>query len=216
MVWALSLADPGTTESIENLYLNGMARTYGSAVYAHKAEAMLNYEALQTQNAIALQGFWTECMALPLCPPGFTILTTGHGKLYDLDRGHLSGDGCHGGGNGYNRAFCMEASVQTRGCKWYGKGLACDQFCPANTILVTQNSHIGGAVTGCLTGRYSSFCCDSIESDSIGNCPSSQLENQLTGGLAPRVAPKSSRSRLSEVSGMYGRGTPLECRDKSI
>jgi len=205
MVWALDLADPTTDDSLDNMHIQGMAKYDGQQALSNKRVAMSKYAAIQRQNTVTLQVFWTDCQPDPQCPVGFTKLTEGHGKIFDADRGQLSGDGCHGGGNGYNRALCVESNVQTRGCAWYGKPKGCKQQCPANSILISMNTHIGGASTGCQTGRFSSFCCTSIESDSIAQCGSPALEQYLGGGKVPRIMDKFKRVYN------YGEGTNAEC-----
>lgn len=130
MVWALDLADPNNNTSVENLIVQGMANVDGVQALSNKAVALSKYRAISQQSQINLQVFWTQCAANPTCPPGFRQLTLGHGKIFDADKGTLTGDGCHGGGNGYNRALCIEADVQARGCSWYGKAKGCSQTCP--------------------------------------------------------------------------------------
>lgn len=92
-------------------------------------------------------------MAKPVCEDGFQLDMIGHGKVYDADTGSYTADGCHGGGNGSNRSFC--ADVNLSGCNWYDKPKGCGQTCPSGSILLTQNTHIGGASTGCKTGYFS-------------------------------------------------------------
>lgn len=103
------------------------------------------------------------------------------------DTNAFTGDGCHGGGNGFNRAFCVEADVTLSGCDWYGKPKGCSQGCPAGKFLLAQNTHIGGASTGCKTGAYSSYCCDVIRSNQIETCPATNANSLLTGGMGNSI-----------------------------
>lgn len=91
--------------------------------------------------------------------------------------------GCHGGGTGYNRAFCVESDVQLNNCFWVGTPKDCKQTCPSGMILLTQNTHIAGFKTGCKNGNFSSFCCESITANSLISCGRSNIDNLLTGGL---------------------------------
>jgi chitinase len=71
-------------------------------------------------NAATLGIFWTPCLppGSQVCPQGYTLLTTGHGKVFDADLNHLSGEGCHGGGNGFNRALCAPSGLYFGTCSW--------------------------------------------------------------------------------------------------
>ncbi|OJJ94920.1 hypothetical protein ASPACDRAFT_48368 [Aspergillus aculeatus ATCC 16872] len=155
----------------------------GDDVSANPAFAVRKLSATSSQNAVNLISYWTDCAAEPQCNAGFTLWTTGHGKVYDADKGVYTGDGCHGGGKGFNRGLCVESDVQAVNCQWYGKAKGCSQTCPAGTILLAQNTHISGASTGCKTGHFSSYCCEEIYTNSLAVCPQTNVNNALTGGL---------------------------------
>ncbi|CZR66788.1 uncharacterized protein PAC_16689 [Phialocephala subalpina] len=186
MVWALDLDDPDSETSLVNLASGGLS-TIGDDVSVNPSYAISKLEATNTQNTVNLLTYWSDCMAAPYCNDGFDLETTGHGKVYDADTNAYVADGCHGGGNGFNRAFCVESDVVLKGCDWYGKPKGCGQGCPAGKILLTQNTHIGGASTGCKTGHYSSYCCDTIYSNQLTTCPSSSASNLFTGGLGSSI-----------------------------
>ena len=83
----------------------------------------------------------------------------------------------------------MESDVNLIGCKWYGTPKGCGQTCPRGTILVAQNTHIGFAKTGCQSGKFSSYCCDSITAalGAIKECPATNLNNMVSGGLGSTI-----------------------------
>lgn len=202
--WALDLDDAEDETSLSNL-ATGYLSDIGDDVDSNSGFALKKLAATNTQNSVNLVAYWTDCMATPVCEDGFQLETIGHGKIYDADTGAYTADGCHGGGNGYNRGFCVEADVNLNGCNWYGKPKGCGQTCPSGSILLTQNTHIGGASTGCKTGYFSSYCCDSITTSNLETCPASSASNLLTGGMSGVVI---------RSSGLYkdtGYGTPEEC-----
>jgi hypothetical protein len=50
-------------------------------------------------NSYALGLFWTTCLPIGTaksCPPGYHPIAFGHGKVFDADLNHLTGEGCHG------------------------------------------------------------------------------------------------------------------------
>jgi hypothetical protein len=54
-----------------------------------------------------------------------------------------------------------------------------------------QNTHIGGAKTGCKSGHFSSYCCREIVASHDYSCPNTNANNLLSGGqgvLGPVVA----------------------------
>lgn len=133
-------------------------------------------------------------------------------QVFDADLGVFTGDGCHGGGNGYNRALCIEQSVIVSGCSWYGRAKSCSQTCPPNQILLSQNTHIGHEASGCDHNRFSSYCCQSIISNAVSTCPATNAGNALSGGLAPRVADTAALSGSTIGPDLeMGFGTKIEC-----
>ena len=127
-------------------------------------------------------------------------------QVFDADLAVLAGNGCAGGGKGYNRALCIESNVIVNGCRWAGKPRGCRDTCAPGEVLISQNSWIGGASSGCSTGSYSSYCCQYIEASgsAISNCPVVNSDNSLSGGFHnPRIVEKSFVP--------FAQGTDLEC-----
>ncbi|KAJ5219685.1 hypothetical protein N7468_008889 [Penicillium chermesinum] len=182
MVWAVDLDDVDTKASVSDLTLSGL-RSIGDDVTINRPYGLRKLAATKSQNSVNLLAYWSDCAAEPQCEAGYTSWTQGHGKVFDIDTGVYSGDGCHGGGNGYNRAFCVESDVQLNNCFWVGKPKDCKQTCPSGMTLLTQNTHIAGMKTGCKNGHFSSFCCESITTNYLINCEQKILDNLLTGGL---------------------------------
>jgi len=88
MVWALDLDTPITSDSVTNL------KSYGLS-----SEKVVQEAAVASSNAATMGIFWTVCLppgTVNHCPTGYTELLSGHGKVFDADLGHLSGEGCHG------------------------------------------------------------------------------------------------------------------------
>lgn len=70
MVWALDLADPANDTSSTNLIAQSMADVDGPQALSNKVYARQKYQAIQQQNDVTLQVFWTGCAANPTCPAG--------------------------------------------------------------------------------------------------------------------------------------------------
>jgi hypothetical protein len=83
--------------------------------------------------------------------------------------------------------------VTLKGCDWYGKPKGCGQTCPTSKILLAQNTHIGGAFTGCKTGHYSSYCWDSIRTSELTTCAATNANSLLTDGLGATIDLKSTQ-----------------------
>lgn len=81
----------------------------------------------------------------------------------------MIGDGCHGGGNGYNRALCAPTNLQGE-CKWFGKAKSCNAKCGKGWWEITQNSHAAFEKPGCQAGRYLKFCCRELWTTDSGMC----------------------------------------------
>ncbi|KAJ6032574.1 hypothetical protein N7540_003306 [Penicillium herquei] len=182
MVWALDLDDVNSKESVSDLTLSGLS-SLGDDVTINRAYGLSKLASTNTQNSVNLLAYWSDCEAEPQCEAGYTSYAWGHGRVYDADKGVYTGMGCHGGGTGYNRAFCVESDVQLYNCGWFGIPKACTQGCPAGMTLLTQNTHLGGFKTGCKNGHFSSFCCESIKANILLKCAQSNVDNLLTGGL---------------------------------
>lgn len=205
MVWAIDLDDPATSQSSDNLNLN-VLRYMGDPVDSNPLFARQKLGATLEQNSISLLSFWTECSSNPQCPDEFQLLTTGHGKVFDAELGHISADQCVGGGLGYNRALCIESAVQAQGCRWTGLPSGCGGTCAPGEFLVSQNSWAGGSRTGCLPGSYSSYCCAAITipGSSLSYCPTSNSDIAFSGGFANYK--RGSKYRRNPIW-----GTQLEC-----
>lgn len=80
MVWALDQDDPQTSKSLSNLNVNKL-KLLGDDVDLNPGFAMKKLSAMTQQNDVNLVTFWTDCMKYPKCPPGFTEMTKGHGKV---------------------------------------------------------------------------------------------------------------------------------------
>ncbi|KAL6229090.1 hypothetical protein BDW75DRAFT_235461 [Aspergillus navahoensis] len=182
--------DKVSKQATVNFHAGGL-ENLGDKVSVNPGFALVKLDAINTQNSVPLLSYWTDCSAAPTCAAGYYLWTYGHGKVYDSDRGAYAADGCHGGGNGYNRALCVQSDVLGYGCQWYGKPKGCGQTCPPGHILMGQNTHIGGAKTGCKSGHFSSYCCREIIASRDYSCPNTNANNLLTGGqgvLGPLVA----------------------------
>jgi hypothetical protein len=110
-------------------------------------------------------------------------------QVYDADKNAYTADGCTGGSKGYNRAFCVETDVSLGECNWRGTATSCSQTCKAGEFLLTQNTHIGFAKSGCKGGYFSSLCCEKVEipTKDLVTCPYTNLNNVITGGHGPVV-----------------------------
>ena len=87
MGWALDFDDPTSGFSLDSLN-SGNQKGFSAKVTS----------ATVSSNAATLGIFWTPCLppGSQQCPPGFRPLAYGHGKVFDADLGHLTGEGCHG------------------------------------------------------------------------------------------------------------------------
>jgi chitinase len=91
MVWALDLDKPGKDRSVNNL-LNA-----GTSV--GKWNTLQSKRAITRSNALSLGLFWSACApvgSVDVCPKGYRPIAFGHGKVFDADLSHLTGEGCHG------------------------------------------------------------------------------------------------------------------------
>ncbi|RAL66404.1 hypothetical protein DID88_006095 [Monilinia fructigena] len=83
----------------------------GEDVTSNPSYTVSKLAAISKANSVALFAYWTTCEDLPQCAPGFRAVGYGHGKVYDADKNAFTADGCTGGSNGFNRAFCVKTDV---------------------------------------------------------------------------------------------------------
>lgn len=116
-----------------------------------------------------------------------------------------------GGGNGFNRALCAPVGVNTGTCQWgSGRvGKACNSKCDNGWLTVTRNSHIGGQKSGCKSGTYAPFCCQSITALSQHWCYATTTDHLLSGSLAGRT----DTSGVSDFDYAAGVGPNVNRRD---
>ena len=109
----------------------------------------------------------------------------------------------------------MESDVNLVGCKWYGTPKGCGQTCPRGTILVAQNTHVGFAKTGCQSGKFSSYCCESITAPlgAAEQCPATNLNNMVSGGLGSTIHDVGSVARYKDDPTL---GTIQECEAAAV
>ncbi|KAL6228911.1 hypothetical protein BDW75DRAFT_246204 [Aspergillus navahoensis] len=182
MIWSIDLDNITSKAAVVSLNAGGL-ELIGDSVTSNPSYAISKLSTTSSQNSVNLLAYWTNCSPNPQCNAGYSLWTLGHGKVYDADKGIYTADGCHGGGNGFNRGLCVESDVQGINCQWYGKPKGCSQTCPSGTILLSKNTHVGGAKSGCKSGHFSSYCCESITTNILDTCPQSNANNALTGGL---------------------------------
>ena len=92
MVWALDLDNPGEDTSIDNLISS-------SPSLDSKWNTLASKRAVTRSNSQTLGLFWTNCQPIDTaypCPQGYRAIAYGHGKVFDADLNHLTGEGCHG------------------------------------------------------------------------------------------------------------------------
>lgn len=188
MAWALDLDTTGSNSAINALQVGS---SMASGLSLEDADNTLELKStLKTTNTLSLGLFWTACL-LPgsqSCPTGYQPVVYGHGKVFDADLNHISGEGCHGGGrNGFNRVLCAKNSMKFS-CQW-GPGKAskaCNSKCPNRYLTLTKNSHIAGQDSGCKSGKYAPVCCDYLYAyySSDDTCSASYVSQQLSGGLS--------------------------------
>ncbi|KAK5678311.1 hypothetical protein LTS10_009483 [Elasticomyces elasticus] len=182
MVWALDLDSVGTDVSVDSLSTLGKE---------DKTAEMK--KAVIRGNALSLGLFWTICQppgTSPPCPVGYEEKATGHGKVFDADLQHNTGEGCHGGGvKGFQRTLCAANNVIFSSLQW-GPGSiskACNSKCPDGWVTISKNSHIAGQKSGCKSGRYAPLCAYDVRAiQHAGACYSSAGSVIFSGGYAMR------------------------------
>lgn len=122
MAWALDL-DTTDNQAIDAL-------NTGNDTFSEKPQIKV---ATSYYNSATLGIFWTPCLppGSQVCPQDYKAIALGHGKVFDTDLNHISGEGCHGGGNGFNRVLCAPATVYLDGCAWgsFRAGLCNSKVC---------------------------------------------------------------------------------------
>jgi hypothetical protein len=187
MVWALDQEDKNSRSSSKDLIgdQNKFPNEAGDGSEDFYTNRAIAYHSARDYG---LSIFWTECQPYltPRCPSGFYALTYGHGKVYDADFGHVVADGCHGGGNGWNRALCAPLNLKGNSCGWFGKAKKCNTKCPKGYYRISQNSHIAYEKTGCQSGRYANYCCKELSSYNLDQCYDDRyvVGQLLTGGTS--------------------------------
>ncbi|KAI7081911.1 hypothetical protein KC356_g8770 [Hortaea werneckii] len=95
MVWALDLDKPIEQTSVNSLLGSEMSLN-------SKWNTLSSRRAITRSNALTLDLFWTACQPPSgaadgrMCPEGYRPIAMGHGKVFDADLNHLTGEGCHG------------------------------------------------------------------------------------------------------------------------
>ncbi|KAI6914076.1 hypothetical protein D0869_03271 [Hortaea werneckii] len=95
MVWALDLDNPIEQTSVNDLLGSEMSLN-------SKWNTISLRRAITRSNALTLGLFWTACQPPSgtadgkMCPEGYRPIAMGHGKVFDADLNHLTGEGCHG------------------------------------------------------------------------------------------------------------------------
>ncbi|KAI7336592.1 hypothetical protein KC315_g2679 [Hortaea werneckii] len=190
MVWALDLDKPNKQTSANNLL--GSELSLNS-----KWNTLSSKRAITRSNPLALGLFWTACqppsggLGERMCPEGYRPIAMGHGKVFDADLNHLTGEGCHGGGvNGYQRALCAAANVQYGSLQWGpgSRSKACNSKCPRGWVTLTKNSHISGQKSGCKSRKYAPLCAyDMLKQETFGTCYSTFDSHILSGGYSQQI-----------------------------
>ncbi|KAF8862086.1 glycoside hydrolase [Acephala macrosclerotiorum] len=88
----------------------------GDDVTTNPSYTISKLAATTSQNSVSQLTDWSDCMAVFKCNDSFQLETTGHGKVYNADTNAYVADGCHGGSNGFNRAFWVESNVSLISC----------------------------------------------------------------------------------------------------
>lgn len=188
-VWALDLDDPTNTTSTDDL-------SSGASSISISEKITTGIKKTTTvDNGATLGIFWTPCLPpnSQTCPAGYNVIANGHGKVFDADLNHITGGGCHGGGDipkRYNRALCAPNNVDASTCQWgpTTKGKACNSKCPTGWITLTKNSHVGGQKGGCKSGKYAPICCQSVTAQTDSKqCYATTADHIFSGSLASRT-----------------------------
>lgn len=94
-VWALDLDKPIEQTSVNNLLGSEMSLN-------SKWNTLASRRAIIRSNVLTLGLFWTACQPPfggadgKMCPEGYRPIALAHGKVFDADLNHLTGEGCHG------------------------------------------------------------------------------------------------------------------------
>ncbi|KAI7566246.1 hypothetical protein KC319_g5436, partial [Hortaea werneckii] len=93
-VWALDLDKPIEQTSVNNLLGSEMSLN-------SKWNTLASRRAIIRSNVLTLGLFWTACQPPfggadgKMCPEGYRPIALAHGKVFDADLNHLTGEGCH-------------------------------------------------------------------------------------------------------------------------
>jgi hypothetical protein len=120
MIWALDLDKPGADTSVNNLVAprNNLDSKWNT---------LSSKRAVVRSNAMTLGLFWTSCQPMGganPCPTNYRPLVWGHGKVFDADLNHLTGDGCHG------KTRCRNKSrLSLINSRWWSEWLSKSTLC---------------------------------------------------------------------------------------
>lgn len=205
MVWAVDL-DSDSNPAVDALNSGSYGSSSTSNVSQKQINAQMKY-ATTSYNGATLGLFWTPCLppGSQTYPQGYQALTRGHGKVFDVDLNHISGEGCHG--EYQDHLMGLKTLTARRWRKWLQSCVVCSQCfdvlqlrlgggggnaglcnskCPNNYIQISKNTHVGGDRTSCDVLRYRPYCCQSITGYSPGFCYAKALDHVLAGSLAAR------------------------------
>lgn len=115
MIWALDLDKPGADTSVNNLVAP-------RSNLDSKWNTLSSKRAVVRSNAMALGLFWTSCQPLGTpnpCPRNYRPIQWGHGKVFDADLNHLTGDGCHGKSHCWNNSRLLLTNF-----RWWSERLS--------------------------------------------------------------------------------------------
>jgi chitinase len=97
MIWALDLDKPGKDTSVDSLIGSGFQL---DPKWGGSKRALLSARSAAVRsNSYALGLFWTACLPMNTPtqrPQGYRAIAYRHGKVFDADLSHLTGEGCHG------------------------------------------------------------------------------------------------------------------------
>ncbi|KAL3472712.1 hypothetical protein BJX99DRAFT_262030 [Aspergillus californicus] len=165
MVWALDLDSAVNTTSINNL--NSM----NSLNFSPLIKA-----ATVNPNKATLGIFWTPCLppGSQECPDGYNAIVWGHGKDFDADLAHLTGE------------VVMEVETASIVSSALHPMSELEVANGAQGATAKINSHIGGQKSGCKSGKYAPVCCQSVTATTSGWCYARTIDHILSGSLASR------------------------------
>jgi chitinase len=137
MIWALDLDKPGKDTSINNLMGSELS-------LSSKWNTLSSKRALIRDNTLSLGLFWTSCQPIDTglpCPRGYRPIAFGHGKVFDADLAHLTGEGCHGRLE-CTRVFRQTLTIHRRRNQRLSKGALCRGKCAVRQHVMGTRSQI--------------------------------------------------------------------------